>query len=143
MRGLRRQISGEQRHLEQDLSDEHLIQLVQQWNGAIAIYMAMPEECSCQAVINYCWKMQRSVLVPKVTIQKTINWHPVNSMDELAPGAYGILEPLSDSQVDISLPDNVLLIVGSPVQLLSLRESKMKKRDIVSLFFCLKFVRNN
>ena len=67
----------------------------------------MPDECSCQHIIDLCLTHKRALYLPKVAAPHLLTWHVIQSLNELAVGAYGIREPISDAQ---TLADKILLL---------------------------------
>ena len=103
----RRDLEAAARSEEQALLDAQLENICNKWDGPIAAYMAMSDECSCQHLINVCFAQKRVLYVPKVAAPHRLTWHIVQSVEELAVGAYGIQEPTTEAQ---RLPEDILLL---------------------------------
>lgn len=65
----------------------------------ILIYVSMPQEVETRQLIADCITMGKCVYVPKV-YGKIMHFHRIQSMNELKPGFYGILEPDNDLIAD-------------------------------------------
>ncbi|WP_342564523.1 5-formyltetrahydrofolate cyclo-ligase [Paenibacillus sp. FSL R7-0345] len=76
-------------------------------------YVPFRSELDSRPLIDGAWAAGCTVLLPRV-IQATgmMSLHPVNSWKELAPGAYGILEPAAasaDSEGRLPRPDIIFV----------------------------------
>ncbi|WP_379154583.1 5-formyltetrahydrofolate cyclo-ligase [Paenibacillus sp. sgz5001063] len=70
--------------------------LQKQQVASLLAYVPFRSELDCRALITEAWTHGREVLLPRVLpATGTMSLHAVKSWEELAPGAYGILEPLS------------------------------------------------
>ncbi|OKP82025.1 hypothetical protein A3844_24530 [Paenibacillus helianthi] len=83
--------------------------------ASLLAYVPFRSELDCRALIAEAWAHGREVLLPRVLSEaETISFHPVSSWEELAPGAYGILEPLASTGNEqekgtLRLPDVVFV----------------------------------
>lgn len=69
-------------------------------NVNILTYVNYNQEVVTKDFINECIACGKNVYVPKV-YGKEMKFHKINSLDDLKPGAYGILEPVNEcSDVD-------------------------------------------
>lgn len=75
-------------------------------------YMSFGTEIDTQPIIQRAWKEGKTVAIP-YTIKETRLIKPalINSLDDLSPGAYGILGPDEESLKVISKEDLDLVIV--------------------------------
>ncbi|CQR53236.1 5-formyltetrahydrofolate cyclo-ligase [Paenibacillus riograndensis] len=63
--------------------------------ASLLAYVPFRSELDCRPLIAGAWALGREVLLPRVIAEAgTMSLHTVGSWEELAPGAYGILEPL-------------------------------------------------
>ncbi len=104
----RRALSEQDRTLQQSLLDAQCAQILKKWQAPIAAYMALPEECSCQWLIDACLAKQQPLYLPKVAAAHQLTWHQIRSLHDLERGAYGILEPKTQVQ---ELPTEILILV--------------------------------
>ncbi len=64
-------------------------------NDNILTYVNYNQEVVTKDFINKCIQNNKNVYVPKV-YGKEMKFHKINSLDDLKPGAYGILEPVNE-----------------------------------------------
>ena len=67
----------------------------------ILTYVNYNQEVVTKELINVCLADGKNVYVPKVH-GKEMKFHRINSLDDLKPGAYGILEPVTQYTEDVS-----------------------------------------
>lgn len=96
------------KQIEQQHIDMHALRVLQNHSGAVAIYLAMTAECSCDAIMHYCWSNNIPVYAPKVQAEHNLSWHKILRVEDLKLGAFGILEPTTQSAV---LPAELLMFV--------------------------------
>lgn len=63
----------------------------------IYCYVSAAEEVSTIQLIEKCWKMGKTVAVPKVIVDNVMEFYYINNFDELEAGYCGILEPVLPS----------------------------------------------
>ena len=63
--------------------------------STIYIYIDYRQEVSTQSIIETAWQLNKTVAVPKI-IEGEMKFYKIDSFDELVPGAFGILEPISN-----------------------------------------------
>ena len=78
----------------------------------IGCYVSMKDEADTHAFLNWCFQTCRSIAVPKVE-GKTLGFYQISSMDELAPGVFGVLEPLSSHRTDPAKIDLMFIPLSS------------------------------
>ncbi|QJC51176.1 5-formyltetrahydrofolate cyclo-ligase [Paenibacillus albicereus] len=62
--------------------------------GSVMAFVSFRSELDTSPLLEYCWARGLRLLLPRADIgSKRLELHAVRSRDELAPGAYGILEP--------------------------------------------------
>lgn len=66
----------------------------------IGLYVSKEDEVETHELIEQCLKLNKTVVVPKV-VKKSIMFVEIHSMDDLEPGAFGLLEPKSDEAYDV------------------------------------------
>jgi 5-formyltetrahydrofolate cyclo-ligase len=71
---------------------------LQEQAGSLLAYAPFRSELDCRPLLAEAWARGHEVLLPRV-IRDTgaLSIYPVRSWEELAPGAYGILEPVTGS----------------------------------------------
>jgi 5-formyltetrahydrofolate cyclo-ligase len=97
---LRRQIKEKKRQLTKDemLENSQIIieklmsQPEYQTSSRLYAYVSYNQEVSTHTLIEMALQDGKTVLVPKV-YGDVMKYHEIHSMQELKPGAYGILEP--------------------------------------------------
>ena len=94
--------------LEKLLSDKR-------WKTSIRVgcYLAMPEEVPTQLILEQAWQVGKQVAVPVVSPdRRQMHFQQLDSLDQLAPGPLGILQPrVPASKVRFGRQD-LLLIPG-------------------------------
>ncbi len=62
--------------------------------SAILVYLsAIDNEVDTFGIVRREWIQERDVLVPVMAPGRRLNWSRIESMDDLAPGRFGLLEP--------------------------------------------------
>lgn len=59
----------------------------------VMLYCALPDEVDTRELLNHCIEKGKKVLLPKVTGETTMELRQYTGNDDLAVGAFGILEP--------------------------------------------------
>src|SRR3989344_290839 len=78
----------------------------------ICIYLPLPEEVDTKPIIEQFFRLKKTVVVPKVSGDR-LELHEISSFSDLAPGAFGVLEPnfhdtfVSASSVDVFIVPGV------------------------------------
>ena len=78
----------------------------------ICIYLPLPEEVDTKPIIEEFFRLKKTVVVPKVSGDR-LELHEISSFSDLAPGAFGVLEPnfhdtfVSASSVDVFIVPGV------------------------------------
>jgi 5-formyltetrahydrofolate cyclo-ligase len=95
-----------------------VVATLRSWSGFLAAktimtYMAMKDEVSLQGLIEYAWKLGKTVAVPKMTAQfGHMDAVPIQPDSAWSVGAYGIREPLGGLSL---CPHNIEIIFLSGV----------------------------
>ena len=81
--------------------------------GTVLIYVSTPIEIDTFGIIEMCLKDGKRVAVPRcIPDTRDMEFHYIESVEELAPGAFGVLEPDADNAVfDLSDCRGVLMIL--------------------------------
>lgn len=66
--------------------------------NVIGCYVSMKDEADTHEIITWCLAHNRTVCVPKVE-GNTLVFHKIQSLDELAEGTFGVMEPLRDDPI--------------------------------------------
>lgn len=61
----------------------------------IYIYIDYHHEVSTRSIIETAWKLNKIVAAPKI-IDREMKFYQIHTFDDLAPGTFGILEPLTN-----------------------------------------------
>nr|MDA3960205.1 hypothetical protein [Planctomycetota bacterium] len=81
-----------------------------QW-PRLASYVALADECDCNAIHEAYWQRGDSVLLPRVCEAGLLSWHPVLRPTQLMAGYRGIQEPDSKQCPAVELDANVTVLV--------------------------------
>lgn len=94
---LRDGLSVEQRGRLSALVCSHaLAWFSQEQADSLLAYAPFRSELDCRPLLTEAWARGHQVLLPRVNRESgALSIHPVRSWDELAPGAYGIPEPVT------------------------------------------------
>lgn len=65
----------------------------------IGCYVSMKDEPDTHAFLSWCFETGKNIAVPKVE-GKTLGFYQIASMEDLAPGTFGVLEPLTNTRID-------------------------------------------
>ncbi|ODG91347.1 MULTISPECIES: 5-formyltetrahydrofolate cyclo-ligase [Bacillaceae] len=78
----------------------------------IATTMPMEHEINTKYLITACWKMNKSVVVPKCNHEtRKMHFYKINSFDDLKKGYFGIQEPIEEKCEEIRKERIDLIIV--------------------------------
>ena len=87
----------------------------QDWQSAkvVCIYLWFKDEVQTDALIESAWKKGKTVCVPRCSKdgEERIVLHEIHSFEDLAPGAYGIREPIPDRTNAVALSNVDAFIV--------------------------------
>ena len=79
----------------------------------ICIYISLPDEVDTKLLVNVLLKQGKTVVVPKVSsADDKVVLHVIKSMDDLAPGALQILEPIDGSPVILVDAVDLFIVPG-------------------------------
>lgn len=59
----------------------------------VCCYVACKGEADLSGLMDAAWKLGKQVAVPRVLDKETMEFFVIHSLQELSPGAFGILEP--------------------------------------------------
>ena len=91
--------------------DSYLISFLMPYSR-IGIYVSKEEEVDTHHLISCLLKQGKHIYVPKV-IHKTLSFHEIHSFDDLTVSSFGILEPMDNNPIDLSILDiNIIPLVG-------------------------------
>ncbi len=77
----------------------------------VLTYVSMGSEVDTHGVIRSLLKGRRTVLVPIAEDDGTLHWARLERLEDLEPGAFGVLEPRPDRRRPVEPPDDALVIV--------------------------------
>jgi 5-formyltetrahydrofolate cyclo-ligase len=112
---LRDSLSLDQRTSRSSLACSHASQwLRQEGASSFMAYVSFRSELDTRPLITAAWAQARKVLLPRV-IQASgrMSLHTVASWEDLAPGAYGIQEPITGA-IELPCPEGVPDVVFVP-----------------------------
>lgn len=78
----------------------------------VGCYVSFGEEADTHAFLNWCFETGRAVAVPKV-YENTLRFLCIKSMDDLAPGTFGVMEPFRGTEVPASDIDLMFVPLSS------------------------------
>ncbi len=73
-------------------------------------YAAMADELDLSDLHQSCWVAGRSVILPRVAGPGLLTWHRISGPHDLAPGAYGINEPVAGTPV-VDVPSGAIVFI--------------------------------
>lgn len=76
--------------------------------SVIYVYMDCKGEVSVRPLLETAWKLGKKTAAPKVTGKGEMKYYYISSYDEVAPGYYGIPEPITEREAQ---DEDALLIV--------------------------------
>lgn len=74
----------------------------------IYVYMDCKGEVSTRPLLETSWKLHKRVAAPRVTGPGAMKYYYIHSCEDVAPGYYGIPEPVTEKEAN---EENALLIV--------------------------------
>lgn len=81
--------------------------------GSLMTFMPFGHEADIRSVAEWCWKMGYPVIVPKTVREpRMLRLHRISGMDELAPGLWGIPEPVDEAPLADPAGIAVILVPG-------------------------------
>lgn len=75
----------------------------------VMFYVDMRNEVMTKEYITKAINMDKSVVVPKVKGDRKLSPIEIQSLDDLAPGVFGVLEPTKNEEIDIKKIDFVVV----------------------------------
>ncbi len=78
-------------------------------SNTIALYSSLEDEVDTTLLINMCILLEKKVCLPKVIDEKHIEFYYINSIEDLIPGKFNILEPNTNDLVNIKDIDLMIL----------------------------------
>ena len=100
-------LTEEERRSGSEIIQQKIIEAVRDCR-MICTYVSMRDEVCTEGIITYCLKHGIRVLVPK-TAGNTLEFHEIASMDDLAPGMFGVREPVTQTVCPLRECDLVLV----------------------------------
>lgn len=87
---------------------EHAVRLLQRGDyETVMAYVPFRSELDVRPLIEWCWRQGRVVVVPRcVKADRSMTLHRLGGWDQLAAGAYGIMEP--DPEKTPALPEGAM-----------------------------------
>lgn len=122
---IKKQLRADMKHKRQTLSidrilmySSHILQKIvalDEYKQAdvVLAYVSFSSEVDTHFLIKHAISEGKKVAVPKVFENREMKFYLINSLEELSPGAYGILEP--DTKHELRINDNekyILLLPG-------------------------------
>lgn len=77
----------------------------------VLVYVSMSGEVDTHAMIRDLLKDRRTVLVPIAEDDGTLHWSPLEGLEDLEPGAFGVPEPRPGRRRLVEPPGDALAIV--------------------------------
>lgn len=74
----------------------------------IACYISIREEVETKKIIEYCWKNDKEIYVPK-TVAKTLEFYRIDSWNDVREGSFHVLEPITDTKINVEQIDLMLV----------------------------------
>ncbi len=71
-------------------------------------YMPIRGEVETRVIVEASWKLGKRVAVPKVLSKTKMEFYYIESWEDLLPGTFGVLEPVSDKNAN---PEDALVLV--------------------------------
>lgn len=79
--------------------------------SVVLAYISFSSEVNTHFLIEKAWRDGKRVAVPKCVGDRELCFEYIESFDDVAPGRYGIMEPVTDRSVDYSKEENCLLLL--------------------------------
>jgi 5-formyltetrahydrofolate cyclo-ligase len=76
----------------------------------VALFASIPHEPQIQPIIEMAWQAGKTVLLPRVKDEQTLDLHKVRGWSDLVSGSFGISEPKVDA-TEVVAPELVELIL--------------------------------
>ena len=98
-----------------EVSSDRISELLIDYIGAhkpdlLLLYSAYGREVSLTKVINWCLQNNMKIALPRVS-GDDMDFYCIESMNDLKPGAYGILEPVAPEPINLANYSQVICIV--------------------------------
>ena len=91
---------------------ENLIQRQEYVDASVLLaYVSFSSEVNTHFLIEKAWSDGKRVAVPKCVDDQKLEFQYIHSFDDLAPGKYGIPEPVTGDRVEYSEDDKCLLLL--------------------------------
>ena len=92
-------LSDEQRRIKDRKITARVIEKIAPYQ-IIGCYVSMRDEVSTIEILQWCFDHDKQIAVPKVT-GNTLVFHRIREPADLAPGTFGVLEPVRDDPVAV------------------------------------------
>ena len=96
----RAHLSAEERAKKNRLIQKAAIKEIKD-KSVIGCYVSMKDEAETTEIIQYCFKHQKIIAVPKVA-GRTLVFYRIYSFDDLEPGCFGVMEPRTNEIIPVS-----------------------------------------
>ncbi len=81
--------------------------------GTLLVYVSTPIEVDTKAIIENAWADGKRVAVPRcIPNTRDMEFHYINSFDQLSPGAFSVLEPSEELPVVTDFTDCLMIVPG-------------------------------
>ena len=112
MKRKRSSLSAERILLYRGCIAEHLVERKEYADASVVLaYMSFSSEVNTHFLIEKAWRDGKRVAVPKCIDEKHLDFQYIHSFDDLAPGRFGIMEPVTGESVAYDSEDRCLLLL--------------------------------
>ncbi|MBO4788525.1 MAG: 5-formyltetrahydrofolate cyclo-ligase [Lachnospiraceae bacterium] len=112
MKRKRSSLSAERILLYSGCIAEHLVERREYTDASVVLaYMSFSSEVNTHFLIEKAWRDGKRVAVPKCVDEKSMEFEYIRSFDDLAPGRYGIMEPVTGESVNYDAEEKCLLLL--------------------------------
>ena len=112
MKRKRSSLSAERILLYSGCIAEHLVERREYADASVVLaYMSFSSEVNTHFLIEKAWKDGKRVAVPKCIDEKQLDFQYIHSFDDLAPGRFGIMEPVTGESVAYDSEDKCILLL--------------------------------
>ncbi len=112
MKRKRSQLSAERVLMYSGCIAENLVSRREYADASVVLaYMSFSSEVNTHFLIEKAWRDGKRVAVPKCIDEKGLDFQYITSFDDVAPGKYGIMEPVTGESVDYSADGQCILLL--------------------------------
>jgi len=113
MKRKRSTLSAERILLYSGCIAENLIERKEYSDASVVLaYMSFSSEVNTHFLIEKAWRDGKKVAVPKCVDDRLLEFEYIRTFDDLAPGRFGIMEPVTGERVDYAEEQCLLLLPG-------------------------------